>query len=131
MSFQANMTYTTTIRMITVECCACGCIFGMPSDLDAKFQEDAEKYFYCPNGHRQHYSESTAIKLRRELERKNNQLAQAQTTKIQLEVELTKVQRKLKRTETRVKNGVCPCCNRTFSDLANHMKSKHPEFPKH
>lgn len=28
----------------------------------------------------------------------------------------------------RVKNGVCPCCNRTFSCLAEHMKDKHPDF---
>ncbi len=28
----------------------------------------------------------------------------------------------------RAANGVCPCCNRTFSDLARHMKAKHPDF---
>jgi len=28
----------------------------------------------------------------------------------------------------RVQHGVCPCCNRTFSNLASHMKTKHPEF---
>ncbi|HYC31767.1 MAG TPA: hypothetical protein VEB59_05720, partial [Gemmatimonadales bacterium] len=26
----------------------------------------------------------------------------------------------------RVAGGVCPCCNRTFSDLARHMSGKHP-----
>jgi len=24
--------------------------------------------------------------------------------------------------------GVCPCCNRTFQQLARHMKSKHPKY---
>jgi hypothetical protein len=33
---------------------------------------------------------------------------------------------------TRLKNraaaGVCPCCNRHFTALERHMKTKHPEF---
>lgn len=28
----------------------------------------------------------------------------------------------------RAKAGVCPCCNRSFVELARHMASKHPEF---
>jgi len=28
----------------------------------------------------------------------------------------------------RVKHGVCPCCNRTFKQLAQHMATKHPGF---
>lgn len=28
----------------------------------------------------------------------------------------------------RVRHGVCPCCKRTFTDLARHMDSKHPKF---
>lgn len=28
----------------------------------------------------------------------------------------------------RAANGVCPCCNRTFVDLARHMAGKHPTF---
>lgn len=24
--------------------------------------------------------------------------------------------------------GTCPCCNRTFQQLARHMKSKHPKY---
>jgi hypothetical protein len=24
--------------------------------------------------------------------------------------------------------GVCPCCNRTFQQLARHMKAKHPGY---
>ena len=31
----------------------------------------------------------------------------------------------------RIKNGICPCCNRTFKQLAAHMKNKHPEYVEH
>jgi hypothetical protein len=27
----------------------------------------------------------------------------------------------------RVNAGICPCCNRHFTDLERHMKSKHVE----
>ena len=32
------------------------------------------------------------------------------------------------RIKNRIKNGVCPCCNRTFKQLAAHMKNKHPNY---
>lgn len=32
------------------------------------------------------------------------------------------------RIKNRVKNGVCPCCNRTFENLARHMQAKHSDF---
>lgn len=34
----------------------------------------------------------------------------------------------LTRVKKRVAAGVCPCCNRTFADLARHMAGKHPEY---
>jgi hypothetical protein len=30
----------------------------------------------------------------------------------------------------RIGNGVCPCCNRSFTNLRRHMTTKHPEYPK-
>lgn len=32
------------------------------------------------------------------------------------------------RLRNRIKNGVCPCCTRTFNNLARHMKTEHPGF---
>lgn len=128
--FTEGISYQKTITMITVECCSCGVVFGMPSDLNERFMNDPDKYFYCPNGHSQHYAKSKEQRLREEAERKlqnkENELANLAATKIQLENELQKAQRKIKR----VQNGVCPCCNRTFKDLAAHMKTKHPELKK-
>lgn len=125
--FTANLKYEKTITMITVHCCNCGVVFGMPSDLQERFVNDPDKYFYCPNGHRQHYAESREERLRKEAERKlqnrENELANVTSLKIQLENQLKKEQRKTKR----LSNGVCPCCNRTFSNLHQHMKKQHPE----
>lgn len=34
----------------------------------------------------------------------------------------------LTRVKNRIANGVCPCCNRSFTPLADHMASEHPDF---
>lgn len=43
---------------------------------------------------------------------------------------LAAAQFEAKRLATRTKNGVCPCCNRTFKHLMAHMKGQHPEYSK-
>lgn len=30
--------------------------------------------------------------------------------------------------QKRIKNGVCPCCTRSFMNLKAHMATKHPDF---
>ncbi len=32
------------------------------------------------------------------------------------------------KTKRRIAHGVCPCCQRTFQDLARHMKGQHPGY---
>lgn len=32
------------------------------------------------------------------------------------------------RIKNRIGNGVCPCCNRTFKNLARHMSGQHPDY---
>ena len=32
------------------------------------------------------------------------------------------------RIKNRISKGVCPCCNRSFSNLHRHMSSKHPDY---
>ncbi len=32
------------------------------------------------------------------------------------------------RIKNRIGNGVCPCCKRTFTNLARHMKGQHPDY---
>ncbi len=125
--FTSNMTYQKTITMVTEICCNCGVAFGLPSDLQEQLKNDPNKYFHCPNGHSQHYAKSKEQRLREEAEKalrlKENEMANLASAKIQLEDQLKKSEQKLKR----LTNGVCPCCNRTFSNLHNHMKKQHPE----
>jgi hypothetical protein len=128
--FQSGVTYQETITMITETCCNCGVAFGIPSDLHRRLQNDPDKWFYCPNGHRQHYLKSREKTLREDAERrlreKEEELIRAANNRLKLEKELKKSNNKLKR----VSKGVCPCCNRTFQNLANHMKTEHSDLIK-
>lgn len=116
----------TTVAFEVNTCISCGVKFGIPSEFDQKLRQNHEA-FYCPNGHKQWYvGESEAEKLRKELKRKEQEVADQVRAKLQAQSELESAQRKLKR----VAKGVCPCCNRSFSNLHKHMTTKHPEVVK-
>jgi hypothetical protein len=123
----AEITYNTTVVMITEHCCNCGVQFGIPKELYNQLRNDPAMWFYCPNGHKQHYSKSLEVQAREEAEKKlrekEDELIRSANRNIELQNELKKVNNKMKR----VHRGVCPCCNRTFTNLQRHMKSKHPE----
>jgi hypothetical protein len=101
-----------TVHHEAAYCCVCGVVFSMPEALLAKRRSD-KKDFFCPNGHQQAFTENEADKLRREL-------IIEKTARITAEKKLTDQL-------TRVSNGVCPCCKRSFQNLLRHMKTKHPE----
>lgn len=128
--FAEGLTYQKTITMVTVACCNCGCVFGMPSDLDSAFQQDSDKYFYCPNGHRQHYSKSTETKLREQLQQEKDKAWRIQQD-LERQVENEQLaKKKVERQLKRIHRGVCPCCNRTFHNIQRHMETRHPEIVK-
>ena len=109
------------IDLKTTECCECGIIFGMPSDL-YDYRVNDHGNFYCPNGHGQSFvGKSEAQRLKEMLAEEQRKLSQAQ-------FELMATEKKVKRLEKRAKNGVCPCCHRQFVSVARHMKTKHPDF---
>jgi predicted GIY-YIG superfamily endonuclease len=120
--------YQDTRTMSSQECISCGITFAMPKSFENRLRE-THANFYCPNGHYQHYTEkSETEKLRARVEQEQR----AQATLRERAVVAERAQQKAERVITRLKKrsaaGVCPCCNRTFKELAEHMKSKHKEF---
>jgi hypothetical protein len=119
----------------TTECCVCGVVVVMPTMLFAKRKED-QKFWYCLNGHEQHFTgETEADRLKRMLDaeqkrRENAELQLSAVRKSRDNAELTArmTRGKLQALKQRVKNGVCPCCHRSFVQLARHMATKHPEY---
>jgi septal ring factor EnvC (AmiA/AmiB activator) len=94
-------------------------------------------YRYCPNGHQVGWSkdESETAKLRRERDRlKQSQVrleqerAEAWAVAERAQKECEKARKVATKLKTRAAAGTCPCCNRTVSQMAKHMKTKHPTF---
>lgn len=127
-------TQTFTETLVVEHCCTCGVAFGLSKDTYNKRLDD-HKGFYCPNGHSQYYlGKSEEDKLRDQLKEKENEIEFKAKRIHSLHNTLTEKNnsiRALKGAKTRllnrVKNGVCPCCNRSFADLRRHMATKHPD----
>lgn len=117
--------YVDEVWFVTETCCNCHMQFAMTNAFKTARLAD-RKEFYCPAGHGQHYTgESEEAKLKRELERANQMLESAQSRAQTMQQKHDEVSRAHSRMRHRVFNGVCPCCNRTFENLARHMQSEH------
>lgn len=133
-----SRTYTinnTDTDLVTEECYRCGVLFAMPKSLRDSALKHTQKApgetisFYCPNGHSQSYvGENEAQKLRRQLEAQRDETARQRSLRDQADASARAYKGAATRARNRSKNGVCPCCGRTFQQLARHMKSQHPEF---
>lgn len=129
-----DVRYQTTITMVTEICCNCGVTFAIPSDL-RKCLVESKQSFYCPHGHGQIYSKSKNDELKEALKKKDEELIEEkrlaeQRISIALDriIEEGNKNKELKKQLKRAHAGVCPCCNRSFIALANHIKTKHPEM---
>lgn len=112
-------------RMTT--CCRCGVWFGMPEHLNDMRRAD-QGQFFCPNGHSMSYTESEATKLRRERDNAKQQLSRAEDERREAEARAERAEAAARRMKKRAAAGSCPCCKRTFSNMATHIRQKHPEF---
>ena len=119
------------------KCCRCESDMWVPPDLEAAARRSPDISFYCPYGHRQHYAEgeSQAQKLRRERDRLQQRLAQKddeitwqREARERAERSASAMKGQVTKLKKRASAGVCPCCNRSFENLARHMASKHPDF---
>lgn len=120
--------FTDNTWFETETCCSCGLQFAMTLDFQRQKRKD-RTWFYCPAGHSQHYTgESEESKLKRELQRKQQMLEAADARANKAESEWSQIDKAHRKMRSRVMNGVCPCCNRTFQNLLAHMRTEHPEF---
>lgn len=111
-----------------LRCRNCGMAFAMTTEFQRRRSND-HKEFYCPAGHSQYYTGLTeAQKLKDQLERECQQRKAAEARASMAAHERDRIAKAHSTMRQRVVNGVCPCCNRTFQNLLNHMRTEHAEF---
>jgi hypothetical protein len=122
------MSITRTLTFTVHECGECGVPFALEDEYDDNRQQD-HRTFYCPNGHQRYYpGPSREEKLKRQLEQTTQALSRTQSQLTVTQRQKSAAKGQLTKTRRRIANGVCPCCNRTFADLAGHMHTQHPEY---
>ena len=120
-------TFQQTTTYVVETCCNCHVQFGMTKELQKQRLKDGG-WFYCPNGHAQHYSESDEFRwkklnenLRETVEYYRNQNQVARLSLRAAKGQVTKLKKK-------VAAGLCPCCEKSFANLKKHMEKSHPDF---
>jgi len=123
-------------RHVIWQCQTCGVFATCPEVVyDQQYAEGG--FHFCPNGHQWGWRKDGCEreKLRRERDRLKQEEARLQqenqeawaTANAQRE-RAAKAEAATKRLKKRSSAGTCPCCSRTFANMAQHMKHKHPEF---
>jgi len=125
-------------------CWKCKCEVWLPTPLYKAAKHSSRIVFFCPYGHEAVFSEeeTEVDKLRRERDRLKQDAA-----RLNDEIEWQRKAKETAREEAkyerarangykghatritrRAKAGMCPCCRRTFSNMADHMRKEHPTF---
>lgn len=138
---QHGATYEVDHDLAVTSCGVCHVVFAMPASLERKARahpaDDPDTvYFHCPHGHQLRYNgESKEQKLERQLgwarddaARANARADQSAASARGQKAAATRARNERDRILRRIKNGVCPCCNRSFQNVRRHMASQHPEF---
>lgn len=137
----AKDTVTTTVAIHITSCAVCGVSFGVPEGYLEARRKDG-RTIWCPNGHTLGWAETEADRLRKEIASVKGKLDQTQALadswrkdadkqyelRKATERQLSATRGVVTRIKNRVKNGVCPCCNRHFENLQRHMGTKHPDW---
>lgn len=128
----STITYSTTLHAL--DCGECSIPFGVPVDFHRRVKRTGAD-FWCPNGHKIAYSETDYDRMKAKAEREERWRREAETRTEAARDQARAAERSAsayKGRVTRLKNraaaGVCPCCQRTFQQLARHMSAKHPDF---
>jgi hypothetical protein len=118
------------------QCRTCGVFSTCPQ---AVYEEQRAEggFHHCSNGHQWGWTKenSEREKLRRERDRLKQETARLEDARREAVESANRetaradaAERKAKRLTKRAAAGTCPCCQRTFSNMASHMKQRHPEF---
>jgi hypothetical protein len=126
-----NDTIVYTGRLV-VTSCWCGIHMAIPDDLHS-FAVRRGKTLWCPVGHTFVFNDTVVKELAEAKKRLAREQERTQATRELLtheEHSHRATRGHLTRQKKRIAGGVCPCCTRTFKDLARHMAGQHPDYSK-
>lgn len=111
------------------DCITCGIRYTVPKAMWDKQRQDGG-FHRCPNGHSQGWTpgKNTEFdRMKRERDRAVQEQARLAQEASEAQQRATKAETSERRLRKRIYAGVCPCCKRTFRNLASHIETKHPD----
>lgn len=123
-------------EFVSTRCSRCKELFGLHPDTYEVLKRSSAT-FVCPHGHQQHFplGKSETERLRDDLEAERRRRQSAEQSVAFYVQQAKHEQRRAAgykgqavKLSKRAKAGVCPCCNRTVSQLARHMQTQHPDY---
>lgn len=135
--------FAAEAELEAVDCPVCGILYAVPAALvrsAKKWRMDRSDgrgwSLCCPIGHVWGWTGPNAEqRLRQQLDEERDRRARIAAERDQLKAaerhqraaksRALTANRKLKQ---RIGAGVCPCCHRTFKQLARHMAGQHPDY---
>jgi hypothetical protein len=123
-------------RHVVWECRTCGCVSTVPEAMNDQLRAEGG-YRSCPSGHQWGWTKETCEReqLRRERDRLKQDAARLEEEKRVAWLTANEQSERAKKAEAanrklkkRASAGTCPCCSRSFSNMAEHMKRQHPEY---
>ena len=114
---------TLPVTLVSEDCGNCGGTFAINQTYHQQCYETGKGLFACPYCYTKWGWENRGLlqQTQKELAAEKERLRLALARENQERAEKNRLASKLKR----VDRGVCPQCNRTFSNLARHMACKH------
>lgn len=118
------------VRLEVHQCGNCGVVWGIDEAYLNERRND-HKGWVCPNGHSFVFNgPSEEEQLRRQLDNERARSARLAHQRDQIEASRRATRGVVTKLKKRAAAGVCPCCTRTFQQLARHMESQHPDYVK-
>lgn len=114
-------------QLQTKTCPVCFIVYAAPALLFEKKMEKGGDW-YCPNGHSLIFTETEVDKLKKKLAAEQSRVEMYRRENQEKERSIRALKGKITKTKNRIAHGVCPCCNRSFQNVARHMKTKHPDY---
>lgn len=130
-------TLLVTIEVVTCGHTGCGVVFGFESNFVSARKKD-HAIWYCPNGHERYWPAKSNEEIlqeklalaEREKRWEEDSKKRAWAAHSAAMKRLASAKGSVTKIKNRVSNGVCPCCKRSFSNLAAHMRHLHPSWKK-
>lgn len=132
-----SVSITVSTELTSISCPACGGQYA----ISIAYRDEAwrrggfKQTWACPYCKVERgFGESEADRLKIQISALESAKNEAETRRVLAQQESEHFRKSrdilkgmLTKERKRVGNGVCPCCNRSFSNLQRHMVSKHPD----